>query len=160
MYTGTFEHFKSEGHSGFLVNVTITLADQTDGKNPKRRENYCLRTLKTYGSFGCNIEDCLTNPMRKYKCYEQAYFLAISLFFAILIRPSMDLGQDFLDIYIYIYLYFVYSLFPYQFILLCNLFLHYMLLLYMLVLFPLSGASYCTVYLFILVYALVQLNVL
>ena len=105
MYTGTFEHFKSEGHSGFLVNVTITLIDKTDGKNPKRRENYCLRTLKTYASFGRNIEDCLTNPMRKYKCYYQACFLAISLFFAILIRPSMDLGQDFLDIYIYIFVF-------------------------------------------------------
>ena len=34
------EHFKSEGHSGFLGNVSITLIDKTDGKDPKRRENY------------------------------------------------------------------------------------------------------------------------
>ena len=27
-----FEHFKSEGHSGFLGNVSITLIDKTDGK--------------------------------------------------------------------------------------------------------------------------------
>ena len=30
-----FEHFKSEGHSGFVRNVSITLVDKTDGKDPK-----------------------------------------------------------------------------------------------------------------------------
>ena len=35
-----FEHFKCEGHSGFLGNVSITLIDKTDRKDPKRRENY------------------------------------------------------------------------------------------------------------------------
>ena len=52
-----FEHFKSEGHNGFLGNVSITLIDKTDGKDPKRRENYWMRTLKTYAPFGLNIED-------------------------------------------------------------------------------------------------------
>ena len=52
-----FEHFKSEGHSGFLGNVSITLTDKTDGKDPKRRENYWMRTLKTYAPLGLNIED-------------------------------------------------------------------------------------------------------
>ena len=35
-----FEHFKSEGHSGFLGNVSITLIDKIDGNDPERRENY------------------------------------------------------------------------------------------------------------------------
>ena len=52
-----FEHFKSEDHSGFLGNVSITLIDKTDGKESKRRENYWMRTLKTYAPFGLNIED-------------------------------------------------------------------------------------------------------
>ena len=52
-----FEHFKSKGHSGFLPNVSLTLIDKTDGKDPKRRENYRMRTLKTYGPYGLNIED-------------------------------------------------------------------------------------------------------
>ena len=52
-----FEHFKSRAHSGFLGNVSITLIDKTDGKDPKRRENYWMRTLKTYAPFGLNIED-------------------------------------------------------------------------------------------------------
>ena len=51
-----FEHFKSERHSGFLGNVSITLKDKTDGKDPKRRENYWMRTLKTYALFEINIE--------------------------------------------------------------------------------------------------------
>ena len=31
-----FEHFKMEGHSGFLGKVSIILTDKTDGKDPKR----------------------------------------------------------------------------------------------------------------------------
>ena len=52
-----FEHFKNEDHSGFLGNFSITLIDKADGKDPKRRENYWMRTLKTYAPFGLNIED-------------------------------------------------------------------------------------------------------
>ena len=51
------EHFKNEGHSGFLGNVSITLKDKADGKDSKRRENYWMRTLKTYAPFGLNNED-------------------------------------------------------------------------------------------------------
>ena len=47
-----FEYFKSEDHSGFLPNVSITLIDKINGKDPKRRENYWIRTLKTYAPFG------------------------------------------------------------------------------------------------------------
>ena len=35
-----FKHFNSMGHNGFLNNVSITLIDKTDGKNPKKREDY------------------------------------------------------------------------------------------------------------------------
>ena len=52
-----FEHFKSEGHSGFLGNVSITLIDKIDGNDPERRENYWMRILKAYAPFGLNIED-------------------------------------------------------------------------------------------------------
>ena len=50
-----FEHCKSEGHSGFLGNVSITLIVKTDGKDSKRRKNYWMRTLKTYAPFRLNI---------------------------------------------------------------------------------------------------------
>ena len=45
------------GHNGFLNNISITLIDKTDGKNPKKREDYWRRTLKTYSPFGLNVED-------------------------------------------------------------------------------------------------------
>ena len=57
MQKHSFEHFNSEGHSGFLGNVSVILIDKIDGKNPKKRENYWIRTLKTFASFGINIED-------------------------------------------------------------------------------------------------------
>ena len=31
-----FEHFKSEGNSSFVGNVSITFIDKTDGKDPKK----------------------------------------------------------------------------------------------------------------------------
>ena len=52
-----FKHFNSMGHNGFFKNVSRTLIDKTDGKNPKKREDYCRRTLKTYWPFGLNVED-------------------------------------------------------------------------------------------------------
>ena len=52
-----FKHFNSMGHNGLLNNVSITLIDKTDGKNPKKREDYWRRTLKTYSPFGLNVED-------------------------------------------------------------------------------------------------------
>ena len=59
-------------------------------------------------------------------------------------------------------MYFLYCLIPYDyFVILCNLFLHYVLFLhYMLLLFLLPDASYCTVYLsIILIYTIDKLNV-
>ena len=52
-----FKHFNRMRHNGFLNNVSITLIDKTNGKNPKKREDYWRETLKTYSPFGLNIED-------------------------------------------------------------------------------------------------------
>ena len=51
-----FKHFNSTGHNGFLNNVSVTLIDETDGKNPRKREDYWRRTLKTYSHIGLNVE--------------------------------------------------------------------------------------------------------
>ena len=66
-----FGRFKSECHSGFLGNVSMTLIDKADGKDPeRRRENYWMRKLKTYAPLGLNIEDsALPIPCRSIKCY-------------------------------------------------------------------------------------------
>ena len=34
------EHFNSERHNGFLHDVSVTLVDKTDAKNPIKREHY------------------------------------------------------------------------------------------------------------------------
>ena len=52
-----FEHFYSENHSGFLGNFSITLTDKTDVKDPKKRENYCMRGPKNHALFGLNYKD-------------------------------------------------------------------------------------------------------
>ena len=57
------EHFKREGHTGFLGNVSIALIDKTDSKDPKSRENYWMRTLKSYAPIELNIEDSV-RPIR------------------------------------------------------------------------------------------------
>ena len=52
-----FEHFNSEGHNGFLHDVSVTLIDKTDAKNPIKREHYWRHTLKTLAPHGLNVED-------------------------------------------------------------------------------------------------------
>ena len=52
-----YEHFYSDGHNGFLDEVTITLTNTTDGKDPKNTKNYRVGTLKMLAPDGLNIED-------------------------------------------------------------------------------------------------------
>ena len=54
-----FKYFNSMGHNGLLNNVSKTLIDKADGKNPKKRD-YWRRTLKTYSPFGLNVEDSVS----------------------------------------------------------------------------------------------------
>ena len=52
-----YKHFESEGHTEFLDDVSVTLIDKVDGSNPTKRENYWMRTLKTFVPYGLNVED-------------------------------------------------------------------------------------------------------
>ena len=45
--------------NGFLRNVSISLIDKTDGFQPKKRENYWMKTLKTPALLGLNIESAV-----------------------------------------------------------------------------------------------------
>ena len=54
-----YEHFYSESHNGFLGNISISLIDKTDGFQPKKRESYWMRTLKTVAPLGLNIESSI-----------------------------------------------------------------------------------------------------
>ena len=52
-----YRHFSSPGHRGFLNDVSVTLIDKTDGSDPKKWEDYWIRTLKTMAPYGLNMED-------------------------------------------------------------------------------------------------------
>ena len=54
-----FRHFYSEGHDGFIGNVSISFIDKTDGFDPTKRENFWMRTLKTLAPHGLNIEQSI-----------------------------------------------------------------------------------------------------
>ena len=75
------KHFNSMGHNGFLNNVPITLIDKTDGKNPKKRDDYWRRTLKTYSPFGLNVEDSVLPTPYNFICDIWVTFLRYSLGF-------------------------------------------------------------------------------
>ena len=56
------EHFykyfqEEECHKGFMNEASVTFIDKTDGKDPKKRERYWIRTLKTMESYGLNFAD-------------------------------------------------------------------------------------------------------
>ena len=54
-----YGHFYSEDHNRFLGNVSISLIDKTDGFQPKKKENYSMRTLKTLAPLGLNAESAV-----------------------------------------------------------------------------------------------------
>ena len=53
-----YEHFDLPGHTSFL-DVTVTLIDKTDPRNPTEREDYWIYTLKTKVPMGLKMEDGL-----------------------------------------------------------------------------------------------------
>ena len=54
-----YEHFKLPGHLGFLNDISVTLIDKTDPKDPTKQEDYWIHTLKTKATLGLNVEDSL-----------------------------------------------------------------------------------------------------
>ena len=51
-----YEQFNLPGHSGFLNDVSVTLIDKADPKDPTKREDYWIYTLKTKAPLGPNAE--------------------------------------------------------------------------------------------------------
>ena len=52
-----YSHFESEGHNGFLENVSTTLIYKTDGSDPTIRETFWMHTLKKLTPYGHNVEN-------------------------------------------------------------------------------------------------------
>ena len=45
-----FEHFNSEGHTGFLENVSVTFIDKTDSQNPEKKGKLLDSHFKDHGT--------------------------------------------------------------------------------------------------------------
>ena len=54
-----YEHFDLPGHTSFSEDVKVTLIDKTDPRNPTKREDYWIYTLKTKAPMGLHMEDGL-----------------------------------------------------------------------------------------------------
>ena len=59
--SGTHFHFESEGHNGFLEDVSVALIDKTDGSDPTKQETFWMHVLKTLVPYGLNIENGVLN---------------------------------------------------------------------------------------------------
>ena len=53
----------SEGYEGFLKDVSFTLIDKTDAFDPKKRENYWMKTLRNLAPDGVHVEDSVRTTM-------------------------------------------------------------------------------------------------
>lgn len=57
MHAATFEYFSSEGHIGFLDDVSFIFIDKIDPKDPNKREHYWRHALKIMTTQSLNAED-------------------------------------------------------------------------------------------------------
>ena len=88
-----FRYFYSEGHEGFLKDVSVTLIDNTDASDPKKRENYWMRTLRILEPYWINIEDSVWTIM---------------IFHALIFYTGLDCGTRYLTL---ICIYFLWGVF-------------------------------------------------
>ena len=54
-----YEPFNLPGHSEFLNDVSVTLIDKADPKNPTKQEDYSIHTFKTKAPPKLNVQDDL-----------------------------------------------------------------------------------------------------
>ena len=47
-----FEYFTSEGHTGFLENLSVTSIDKTDSQNPEKKRKLLDPHFKDHGNLG------------------------------------------------------------------------------------------------------------
>ena len=57
-----FEYFTSEGHTGFLENLSVTSIDKTDSQNPEKKRKLLDPHFKGHGTLGLKYSyQCLNN---------------------------------------------------------------------------------------------------
>ena len=52
-----YRHFSSPGDMVFLDDILVTLIDKMDRSDPKKREDYWMKPLKTMAPYGLNIDN-------------------------------------------------------------------------------------------------------
>ena len=52
-----YSHIESEGHNGFLEDLSINLIDKTDATDPTKREMFWMHTLKTLALYDLNVKN-------------------------------------------------------------------------------------------------------
>lgn len=52
-----YRHLGTPGHMGFVSDVSVALIDKMDRSDPKKREDYWMKTLKSVVPYGLYIED-------------------------------------------------------------------------------------------------------
>ena len=86
-----YKHFQTEGHKGFLNEVSVTFIDKTDGKNPKKRERYWMRTLKKMESYGLHIADIVLSADTLFRLFIDYYFQPTITFIVYYFYSYLDL---------------------------------------------------------------------
>lgn len=74
--------FQQHQRQCLLKNVTITLSNETNGKELKKRQGWWSKTFKTYSPFGHNVDgriQALFIADFHYCCYHYYYFFVYSL---------------------------------------------------------------------------------
>ena len=52
-----YRHFSSPGDMVFLDDILVTLIDKMDRSDPKKREDYWMKPLKTMAPYSLNIDN-------------------------------------------------------------------------------------------------------
>ena len=69
-----YKHFRSDGHKGFLNEVSVTFVDDTDGKDSKKRERYWIQTLKTTELYGLDIANSVESAHTLLRLFFTLYY--------------------------------------------------------------------------------------
>ena len=86
-----YKHFQTEGHKGFLNEASVTFIDKTDGKDPKKRERYWIKTLKTIEPYGLKIAYSVYLAHTLFHLFIDYYFRSIIIFIDLYFYSSLEL---------------------------------------------------------------------
>ena len=80
-------HFSSSGHNEFSNDTCIIFIDKADPANPRKRENFWRKTLKTMALYGLNIEESVWPRVTfiSLDCFKTFDFPVMNIFLLLLL---------------------------------------------------------------------------